>query len=305
MKFAVVVVTYNRIELLKECIETLLNQTYKFEKICIIDNGSTDGTKKYLEKYYNQSEFEIRHLTPNRGGAFGFSYGLEILAKHEIDWILIIDDDAIIKENYNEKIAEFIPRISANAFSGTVITDDKIDFTHRKKLTNSIFMKSKVVEEEEYSKEYFSYDLSSFCGLVINKNLLIDIGFPNVDYYQWYVDTEYSLRIRKKSLIVNINTAILEHKVKYKKKTDIINWTKSYYGYINQIYMGMEYSTKKSLFCIYIYIRHILKILYLLLSSLIFIRNRDLFIYRAIIHKDVIFNSIKKMKGLNDKYQIK
>ena len=50
-----VVVTYNRKELLLECIEALIKQTYELEKIIIIDNNSTDGTydslkdKGYLE----------------------------------------------------------------------------------------------------------------------------------------------------------------------------------------------------------------------------------------------------------------
>ena len=39
MKLGVVIVTYNRLELLKECIEACLNQTIPFEKIFIVNNG--------------------------------------------------------------------------------------------------------------------------------------------------------------------------------------------------------------------------------------------------------------------------
>ena len=46
---AAVVVTYNRKQLLKECIEALLAQKAKHLRIFIIDNASTDGTEEYVK----------------------------------------------------------------------------------------------------------------------------------------------------------------------------------------------------------------------------------------------------------------
>lgn len=48
MNFAVVVVTYNRLELLKECLECIRNQELVPNNVVIVDNNSTDGTGKYL-----------------------------------------------------------------------------------------------------------------------------------------------------------------------------------------------------------------------------------------------------------------
>ena len=45
-----VVVTHNRLELLKRCIYQLKNLSTNPAKILIIDNGSTDGTKEFLLK---------------------------------------------------------------------------------------------------------------------------------------------------------------------------------------------------------------------------------------------------------------
>ena len=42
MKYGVVLVTYNRLELLKECVEHCMQQTVPFEKIIVVDNCSTD-----------------------------------------------------------------------------------------------------------------------------------------------------------------------------------------------------------------------------------------------------------------------
>ena len=51
MKYTVVIVTYNRLELLKECIEAINNQKRQFDNVVIVDNASTDGTKDYLQEY--------------------------------------------------------------------------------------------------------------------------------------------------------------------------------------------------------------------------------------------------------------
>ena len=48
MKIACVVLTYNRLSLLKRCIDSIRNQTYQEFDIYVIDNASTDGTAHWL-----------------------------------------------------------------------------------------------------------------------------------------------------------------------------------------------------------------------------------------------------------------
>ena len=43
-----VVVTYNRIEMLKQCTSSIKNQTLQSFDILIVDNASTDGTGDYM-----------------------------------------------------------------------------------------------------------------------------------------------------------------------------------------------------------------------------------------------------------------
>lgn len=57
MNYSVVIVTYNRLSLLKECIAAVKNQVLPFDNIIIIDNASSDGTVEYLHQY--DSEFHI------------------------------------------------------------------------------------------------------------------------------------------------------------------------------------------------------------------------------------------------------
>ena len=51
MTIAAVVVTYNRLSLLKECLEAISLQTCKVNSIIVVNNASTDGTTEYLQPY--------------------------------------------------------------------------------------------------------------------------------------------------------------------------------------------------------------------------------------------------------------
>ena len=77
MKINCVVVTYNRLSLLKECLSALENQTYPIQRIVIVDNCSTDGTSEFLDSL-TDTRYLIIHSKENIGGAGGFSlYGAQ------------------------------------------------------------------------------------------------------------------------------------------------------------------------------------------------------------------------------------
>ncbi|UVQ07046.1 glycosyltransferase [Bacteroides caccae] len=84
MKINCVIVTYNRLSLLKECISALKNQTYKINKIYIINNNSTDGTSDYLQELIADSQFVIINLPQNIGGAGGIFRGNK---KSSVRWL--------------------------------------------------------------------------------------------------------------------------------------------------------------------------------------------------------------------------
>lgn len=79
-KVIAVIVTYNRIKLLKECLNAVLSQTYKVHKIVLIDNASTDGTADLFIKggEYDKDVIDYRRMETNLGGAGGFYEGIKI-----------------------------------------------------------------------------------------------------------------------------------------------------------------------------------------------------------------------------------
>lgn len=240
--YAVVVVTYNRQELLKECLEQIENQTFPPQKIIVVNNASTDGTAEYLRKYKtDNAHYRIVTCEENLGGAGGFEKGIQVSAEVKADCVLMIDDDAILEKDYMEKIMEARLRYSGyQAFAGTVMTNGRIDTFHRRNIARP-GLRLKNCPENCYTggnaERPFACDIASFCGMVVDRSLIEKTGLPCSEYFIWFDDTEYSMRINRYTRFLVIPDAKLNHKTAagaQKHPHRRYDW-REYYGIRNRI----------------------------------------------------------------------
>lgn len=228
MKYSVVIVTYNRLNLLKECISNALNQTISPEHVIVVNNLSTDGTKEYLDEYAKEEpKLIVHHETENIGGSGGFHDALKLFMETNSDWVMIIDDDAIL----NLDCIEVLSQYNSLALATSVMTDGQYTTFHRRNFDDYQDIK-------DYQKESFDIDLASFCGLFLHRDVINKIGLPERDYFIWYDDTEYCYRINKYTKITVVPSAILNHKTVLPQPSQgfVLGW-KDYYGIRNSIHM--------------------------------------------------------------------
>ena len=103
---SVVIPTYNRKDLLKDCLESLFNQNYPKDmyEIIVVNDGSTDGTEEVLEEYEKKSPCRFKWFTQqNRGSYAARNLGIEN-AEGEI--ICFIDDDCIADRNWIKNLVK-------------------------------------------------------------------------------------------------------------------------------------------------------------------------------------------------------
>ena len=243
MSFGVAVVTCNRLNLLKECVDAINSQEVPFSKIAIVNNNSNDGTKDFLDSISDE-RYCIVHSSENLGGAGGFHLALKQFEDQSTDWVLIIDDDAIIRPDFIKEMKKAIEahKDQYKAYAGVVYEDGVPNTFHRKKVI-SYDVLGEPVSLDEYKKATFVFDVASFCGLLIHSNVIQAIGLPRKDYFIWHDDTEYSLRINKLSRILNVNTAGLDHKRK-PGASDVHDW-KNFYGFRNELDLFKQYSKRQ------------------------------------------------------------
>src|ERR1700730_14331016 len=90
LSVGVVVVTFNRCALLKDTLAYLDRQKYPIERIFVVDNASTDGTREFLEGL-RMPRCEATLMEKNLGGAGGFSAGMEIAYRSGVDLVWVMD----------------------------------------------------------------------------------------------------------------------------------------------------------------------------------------------------------------------
>ena len=94
---SVIIPTLNRCFLLQRAIQSVLNQSYNPNEIIVIDNGSSDDTKKTIQTLYPN----IRYLTEDKIGVSAARNKGIINARSE--WIAFLDSDDVWKPEKLEK----------------------------------------------------------------------------------------------------------------------------------------------------------------------------------------------------------
>lgn len=247
MKIVAVMVTYNRLGLLKQSLETYENQQHKPSVMIVVDNCSTDGTYEFLESWKeNEAPFEkiVIHTDSNLGGSGGFYIGLKKAIETDCEWCWIADDDAFLErttlDNIQKVYYENEEVRNAVALCSTVVEDQKsgkISVVHRKKMNTSSFVpKISSIQEDIYAGggEYFPIDLFTYVGSLVRLSTLCDVGLPKKEYFIYFDDLEHAYRFREKGKIYCILSSKVYHNAAAHENPRDISW-RNYYRFRNRM----------------------------------------------------------------------
>ena len=241
-KIACVIVTYNRKQLLGEALESALNQEAAPETIFVIDNASTDGTEGYINQRFDFDNQRLHYVrcAQNLGGSAGFATGMRLGLQTDCDWISISDDDALFEPGYFKAMrAGIADHPQQQVFSGSVLLPDGThDMMHRELITNPATLTVKPVSEATYVQD-FMYDIFSFVGVLMSRQVVEDIGLPEQDYFIRFDDFEYAVRALKYGRFMNLSAAKVLHKTTY-MRASIAPW-KEYYVMRNRIALLLKH----------------------------------------------------------------
>lgn len=104
---SVVVPTYNRIAYLKNCLNSLVTQSFdnKHFEIIIVNDGSHDSTEEYVSSFQKASECSIKLLShENRGVSYSRNVGIK---NAEGKYVAFTDDDCILPSTWLQQMFDF------------------------------------------------------------------------------------------------------------------------------------------------------------------------------------------------------
>lgn len=202
-RIAAIVVTYNRKDLLMQCVEKLKKQTFSLD-ILIIDNSSTDGTNEL----FNDSEEYIKYFDTgsNLGGAGGFSFGIKKAVELGYDYLWILDDDTMATPTALEMFWNEDKKLNGKygfLTSKVLWKDDSI-------CTMNIQKESKWKQLKDFESIH-TVQYASFVSLFIKAATVRKVGLPYKEFFIWADDWEYTRRISKEEKCYFVPQSIVHH----------------------------------------------------------------------------------------------
>lgn len=121
-KISIIVPIHNMELHLRECIDSLVNQTYKNIEIILINDGSTDASGEICDEYKKtDSRIKTYHIK-NSGPSKARNYGLERISG---DYVMFVDSDDWIDYNTIEKCYKI-----SQIYNSDIVLFNLCDFNH-------------------------------------------------------------------------------------------------------------------------------------------------------------------------------
>lgn len=242
-----ITVTYNDAKYLEKCIKGLYSQTYKLNKIIIVDNNSNKENKQRINSFLGDN-IEVLSLTENFGGAGGFEKGMKYARdKYDPDWYWLMDADAYPENNCLEKLL-----LCKNSFKNVGILAPLIygvdlheyQLYHHKKVVSFLARDISIYKCYEDIPELSLIEADAFVGPLVSKSAVCNLGIANGSFFIYGDDLEYTYRISRKFPVVLVKNAIINHRDQPVKGVQTpYNWWKDYYMYRNRIVFIKKYAT--------------------------------------------------------------
>lgn len=217
---AAVVVTYNRKDLLLECISHLRSQEISRAlhsgqpapvesqmDILVIDNASTDGTAEALVPLVEAGAIRYFNTGENLGGAGGFNFGMRKAVEEGYDFCWVMDDDCLAQPDALQGLIDADYGLEGDyGFLSSVArwTDGSICKMNvqRHPLTRDI---------QDFDIDLQPCTLASFVSLFVPCRVIAEVGLPIKDFFIWTDDWEFTRRISRRYDCFVVGTSRVTH----------------------------------------------------------------------------------------------
>lgn len=255
----VLIITYNRKDLLRNLLEHLKLQSYPISCVLVIDNNSLDGTSNMLSElgYIKECipgeivcntianwEFIYLKNKENTGGSGGFAKAFDLAKDLPYDVIWAMDDDVepeaeclnTMMKYLTDEAQMVIPCRGDNNFKDYAIQHYNLNnpfyFRVNQRKRNKILF-------SEINEPYVVVEDMAFEGPLMTRKLVQKIGIPDKKYFILFDDTDYAQRASEVTQIRYVRKAFLKKMI---VPDSSVKWSwKSYYNFRNSVYFERKY----------------------------------------------------------------
>lgn len=204
IKVSIIIVTYNTLQLTKNCINSILEHTSDINfEIILVDNNSTDGSKECFEKHTH-----ISYIYLNENLGFGKANNIGV-ADASGEYVFFLNSDTILFENSIHKMITFFEEdetaIKIGAL-GCILIDENLNpngsgshFPTCKAIIIEylyqipplrIFVKKPQDKLYPFEKLFFKIDYIIGADLLMRKAIFDKLGGFYKEYFMYFEETD-------------------------------------------------------------------------------------------------------------------
>lgn len=191
-RVSIIIVNWNGVHLLKECLDSVFKQTFKDFEVILVDNGSIDGSLEYVSITF--PDVRLISLPVNRGFTGGNNEGFR---QSNGSLIVLLNNDASLKEDWLERMVDVIDsddRLGSCAskiiIDGTDLLDSAGD------IFTTAFTGTKLGELQKAGDFTAPRFVTGPCAAaaIYRRSMIEEIGFFDDDFFLNHEDTDLNLR---------------------------------------------------------------------------------------------------------------
>jgi rhamnopyranosyl-N-acetylglucosaminyl-diphospho-decaprenol beta-1,3/1,4-galactofuranosyltransferase len=233
-----IVVTHDRRHMLAECLEALAGQTWSPDRVLVVDNASTDGTREMLEREH--PAVDVLALPTNEGGAGGFHEGMRRAYDDGAEWLWLMDDDTIPRADALEELLAARGRLDGDAppalLASCVLWRDG-----RIHPMNAPWPEGRRVDRtiDGAARGLMPVRFATFASLLVHRGAIERHGLPLKHFFLWSDDVEYTSRmVLSGELAYLVPDSVAIHKTENRYTNMSAPPDRFYYHVRNTLYMA-------------------------------------------------------------------
>ncbi len=188
-----VVVTHNRLDMLRQCVEALRTQTRRPDRLIVVDNASEQDTASWLA-----AQSDLMHVRQDNLGSSGGQYtGIRIACDQGADWVWCMDDDTCPLPEALEKLLDTPQLHEPDTVFLASVAEWRDGSVHEHNRPNWHFHPlpdARLAPDQPPA----SITGNTFVSLLLRIKAVRQFGLPLKDFFIWYDDAEYTTRLSRR-----------------------------------------------------------------------------------------------------------
>ena len=213
ISIAIIIVNWKKYDFTLNCIESVLNSSFKNFKIILIDNEYQKTMSNQLKK---SEKIHIIKNKINQGFAKANNQGIKYALENNYDYIMLLNNDTLIKNDLLKKLINYSNTLNQKIIQPLILNYDGTKIWNAGGTINNFFGTFQTLRKGKSFKNFKGNsgftDWFTGCCVLIKSEIFCEVGYFDERFFAYYEDIDFSIRLKTNGYSVGMmNDSYLQH----------------------------------------------------------------------------------------------